>query len=144
MTAALASDRARQLTALTEELTDRMISEIRAFEARRPQDAAASIAETQEMANRYRRESARVKADPKLLEGATLGERTSLIRATEAFDAVLARYSRAVEAARVVSEGIVKAIAQEVSAARGTGIGYGASGRAAAPNSSAVALNRTA
>ena len=144
MTAALASERARQLTALTEDLTDRMITEIRAFEARRPQDAADSIAETQEMANRYRRESARVKSDPSLIAGASASERSGLMRATEAFDAVLARYSRAVEAARIVSEGVVKAIAAEVAAARGSGAGYGASGYAAAGDASAVALNRRA
>lgn len=144
MTAALASERARQLTTLTEDLTDRMITEIRAFEARKPQDAVGSIAETQEMANLYRRESARVKADPSLIAGATLSERNALMRATEAFDAVLARYARAVEAARVVSEGVVKAIAAEVAAARGSGAGYGASGYASAGDASAVALNRRA
>ena len=143
MTAALASERARQLTALTEDLTDRMITEIRAFEARRPQDAADSIAETQEMANRYRRESARVKADRSLIESAELKQRMALLQATEAFEAVLARHARAVEAARTVSEGIVRAIAAEVAQVRSPG-GYGAGGKAQDGDARAVTFNRQA
>ena len=144
MTAALASERARQLTALTEELTDRMISEIRAFEARRPQDAAGSIAETQEMANRYRRESARVKADPSLIAGASASERSGLMRATEAFDAVLARHGRAIEAAKTVTEGIVRSVAEEVVARRTTGAGYGPGAAAVSGSSTAITLNKRA
>ena len=58
-----AAEHARRLTALTERLTERLAEETRCFEARRPQDVAAGVAETQDMANLYRRETARVKAD---------------------------------------------------------------------------------
>ncbi|MBN8529015.1 MAG: flagellar basal-body protein FlbY [Caulobacterales bacterium] len=140
----LATARVRQLTRLTEDLTDRLINETRAFEARRPQDVAASLAETQEMANVYRRESAQLKANPALLAPAPTADRMALIAATQAFEAVLARHARAVEAARIVSEGLVKAIAQEVAAARPPASAYGATGRAASGDSRAVTLNRTA
>jgi predicted RNA-binding protein YlqC (UPF0109 family) len=139
-----AAERARQLTILTRRLTERIALETDAFEARRPQDAALGLTETQDLANIYRRESARVKADPTLLAGAPTAERLALVAATEDFEKVLARHGRAVEAARTVSEGLVQAIAHEVAANRAKGVGYGASGRAAAGDTRAVTLNRTA
>lgn len=140
----LATARVRQLIRLTEDLTDRLIDETRAFEARRPQDVAAGMAETQEMANTYRRESAQLKGNPAILAAAPTSERMALIAATKAFEAVLARHGRAVEAARIVSEGLVKAIAEEVAAARPPASAYGATGRAASGDGRAVTLNRTA
>ena len=139
-----ASARVRQLIDLTRRLTERLEAEARAFEARRPQDAAATLSETQDLANQYRRESAQVKADPSVLAGAPVAERQRLIEATRAFDAVLARHARAVEAARIISEGLVQAIAAEVAAQRGAPSAYGASGHATAADGRAVALNRTA
>lgn len=140
----LALARVRQLIRLTEDLTDRLINETRAFEARRPQDVVEGMAETQEMANAYRRESAQVKANPEILAGAPMGDRMALIAATQAFEAVLARHGRAVEAARIVSEGLVRAIAEEMAAARPPASAYGATGRAAEGDGRAVTLNRTA
>ncbi|MDI1281025.1 flagellar basal-body protein FlbY [Brevundimonas sp.] len=139
-----ATGRLRQLITLTERLTQRLIEESRAFEARRPQDVAVGMAETRDLANLYRRESAQVKANPAVFAGGGLRERKGLIRATEAFEAVLARHVHAVEAARVISEGLVKAIAEEVANVRGSPSAYGSSGRAAAGDGRAVALNRTA
>lgn len=139
-----AAERVRQLTTLTGRLTERLAAETAAFEARRPQDVAAGIAETQDLANIYRRESARLKADPRQLSEAPASDRMALIRATEAFEAVLTRHNLAVEAARTVSEGLVQAIAHEVASARAQGAGYGASGRAAASDPRAITLNRTA
>ncbi|MBX3476507.1 MAG: flagellar basal-body protein FlbY [Brevundimonas sp.] len=140
----LAAARVRQLIRLTEDLTDRLINETRAFESRRPQDVAAGMAETQEMANTYRRESAQLKASPAALADAPAADRMALIAATQAFEAVLARHGRAVEAARVISEGLVRAIAEEMAAARPPASAYGASGAAAPGDGRAVTLNRTA
>ncbi len=138
-----AHDRVSQLIALTERLTERLAEETRAFETRRPQDAVAGMEETQRLANLYRHESARVKADPSLIANAELKQRLSLIQATEAFEAVLARHARAVEAARTISEGIVRAIAAEVAEVRSPG-GYGAGGQAQAGDARAVTLNKQA
>jgi len=139
-----ATARVRQLIDLTERLTGRLATECRAFEERRPQDAAKTLAETQDLANQYRRESAQVKASPAILAGAPASERMALIRATEAFETVLTRHGRAVEAARTISEGLVKTIAAEVAGQRGTPSAYGASGQANTADSRAVAFNRTA
>lgn len=139
-----ATARVRQLTDLTSRLTARLSEESQAFEARRPQDAAASMVATQDLANTYRRESAQLKANPASVSAAPAADRTALIRATEAFEAVLSRHARAVEAARIVSEGLVKTIAAEVAGQRGSPSAYGASGRANTGDSRAVAFNRQA
>lgn len=139
-----ATARVRQLIDLTERLTTRLDAERQAFESHRPLDAMATLQETQEMANAYRRESAQVKANPACLAPAPAAERTKLVRATEAFNAVLARHARAVEAARTISEGLVRTIAAEVASQRGSPSAYGASGHANAGDGRAVAYNRTA
>jgi hypothetical protein len=134
----------RRLTELTDRLTARLEAETGAYKARRAQDVAAGLSETQDMANLYRRETAQLKANPSLLSEAPAEERKVLIRATERFEAALTIHSRAVEAARTISEGLVRAIAGEVAGARALGVGYGASGAAHAGDTRAVTLNRTA
>ncbi len=134
----------RRLTSLTDRLTARLETETDAFATRRAHEVAAGLAETQDLANIYRRESAQLKANPGLLAQAPASERMALIRATEAFEAVLAIHVRTVEAARTISEGLVQTIAREVAGARAMGTGYGASGAAYAGDSRAVTLNRTA
>ncbi|MDO9589390.1 MAG: flagellar basal-body protein FlbY [Brevundimonas sp.] len=139
-----ATARVRQLTDLTTRLTDRLSEESRAFEARRPQDVAATLSGTQELANAYRRESAQLKANPASVAAAPAADRMALIRATEAFEAMLSGHARAVEAARIVSEGLVRTIAAEVAGQRGSPSAYGASGKANAGDGRAVAFNRQA
>lgn len=139
-----ATARVKQMTDLTERLTVCLVEESKAFEARRPQDAAATVTATQELANAYRRESAQIKANPAALAAAPVAHRKALIKATELFESVLSRHSRAVEAARIISEGLVQTIAAEVASQRGSPSAYGASGRANAGDGRAVALNRTA
>lgn len=143
-TAADAADRVEQLTALTRRLTDLLAEEARSFEARRPHEVAARVDETGKLANAYRHETARIKADPSLIAGAPVADRRALIAATETFEAVLARHGRAVGAAKAISEGLVHAIAQEVSNARSAVSPYRPDGRAAAGEASAITLNKTA
>ncbi|MNE43210.1 hypothetical protein D3C80_1373750 [compost metagenome] len=57
---------------------------------------------------------------------------------------MLAEHASVVDAARQVSEGLVRTIAAEVAGARAQGVGYGASGRATEGDGRAVALNRKA
>jgi hypothetical protein len=131
-----AADRVDQLIILTERLTRLVAAQALAFEQHRPQDAAGHVEETSRLANLYRHESAKIRANPRLLEGASLAERRKLTRATEAFDAVLARQARALEAAKIVTEGLVRAIADA----------YGPSGeRTAKPtDGAAITLNKRA
>jgi hypothetical protein len=143
-----AADRVDQLIILTERLTELVAGQALAFEQHKPQAAARFVEETSKLANLYRHESARVRANPALLAGAPLAERNRLTRATEAFDAVLARQSRSLEAAKIVTEGLVRAIAEEVATQRqqGAADAYGPSGeRTAKPSDgSAITLNKRA
>ena len=142
-----ATERVEQLILLTERLTDLITEECQAFEARRPQNAAANIEETGRLANLYRHESARVKADPRLVQGAPADQRQRLVQATKAFDAVLARQGRAIEAAKTVTEGLVRAIAEEVASSRQQASGYGPGATLAgqpAATATAITLNRRA
>ena len=139
-----AATRVEQLIVLTERLTGLLSEECRAFETHRPHEAARSVDETAKLANIYRHESMRIRADPKLVEAAPLASRMSLMRATEAFDAVLARHGRAIEAAKTVTEGIVRSVAEEVVARRTTGAGYGPGAAAVSGSSTAITLNKRA
>jgi hypothetical protein len=139
-------DRVEQLIILTERLTDLIARQSAAFEARRPHEAAQYVDEVAKLANLYRHESTRVRANVDLVSGSSPQRRQRLIRATEAFDSVLARQGRAVTAAKTVTEGLVRAIAQEVAEQRPTGAGYGpgAGGAAYRQNGTAITLNQRA
>lgn len=139
-----ATDRVDQLIVLTDRLTALMAQQCQAFEQRRPQDAAAQMEELSKLANIYRHESARVRQAPALIEAASLEQRKRLMQATEGFDAVLARQGRALEAARTVTEGLVRAIAEEVASQRTTGAGYGPGATTTAGDARAITLNKSA
>jgi hypothetical protein len=117
-----------ELISLTERLTALIAEQAQAFESRRPQDAARNMEETTRLANTYRHEAQRVREDPLQLSGAPLALRARLIRATEAFDAVIARQGRALTAAKTITEGLVHAIAHEVAVQRNRGAAYGPTG----------------
>lgn len=140
------NDRVDQLVILTERLTDLIAKEASAFENHRPQEAAQYVEETAKLANLYRHESARVRANIALISSADAALRQRLVRATEAFDSVLARQARALNAARTVTEGLVKAVAEEISNQRAPAAGYGAGARMNNPVASgtAITLNRKA
>jgi hypothetical protein len=134
------TERVEQLILLTDRLTELIAKQAQAFESRRPQDAAALLEETTRLANVYRHESARVRADPRLVSSAPKELRLRLVRSTEAFDAVLARQGRAIEAARIITEGLVKCIADEVASQRTRSVTYGAAGRQDATPAAATAI----
>jgi hypothetical protein len=75
--------RVQHLTRLTRDLTDRLSLEMDALRAHRAQDLNEGMAQTQEMANLYRRESAQVKANPAAIAAAPEADRRALIQATE-------------------------------------------------------------
>ena len=138
------ADHVEQLIALTERLTAMLAEQTRMFEARRPQDAAAVTARSAELATLYRREAARLRADPSLIAGAPEARRRRLVETTRAFEAVLARHGRSVAAAKTVTEGLIRAIAGEVARRRKPAAGYGPRAKALAGDGSAITLNRRA
>lgn len=141
LAAADAADRVEQLIALTRRLTDRLAEEAEALEARRISQTADRLEETGRLANLYRREVARIKAEPDLIAGAPAVRREALKSAARTFEGVLARHLSALEAAKTLTEGIVQAIAAEVASGRALGTGYGPGARAAPGDARAVTLN---
>ena len=138
------ADRVEQLIALTERLIELMSRDTADFEARRPQDAAGRADETGRLANLYRHESMRVKREPLLIKGAPADRRQRLTELTQQLDAVLRRHALALEAAKTVTEGLVKAIAEEAAAQRQSAAGYGPGAAPARTTPSPLALNRRA
>ena len=133
-----------QLIGLTEKLTQSLAADTRAFEARRPHEAGQRMAETARLANLYRHESSRLRGDNSLVRGASAERRLRLRQATETFEATLSRHGRALHAAHVVTEGLVKAIAEEVARSRASGVGYGPGAWPSAPSATSVTLNQRA
>ena len=123
-----ATDRVEQLVTLTERLTGFMLEDLRDLEARKT-PTLARAEELGRLANIYRHESARVRRDPAMVSSAPAADRARLKAATERFEATLARHSGAVDAARTVSEGLVRAIAESMTASRPAASGYGPRGR---------------
>ncbi len=141
----VAKENVERLITLTERLVQHLAADAQAFETRRPQEVAGRIEETSRLANLYRHESARIQRDPSIVAGAPKELRSRLVKASEAFDAVLARHGRALYAVKTITEGIVRAIAEEVAAVRTANSGYGPKGRIVAPTSgAAITLNRQA
>lgn len=139
-----AASRVEHLILLTERLTGLIALQAKAFESHRPQDAATRLDDVARLANAYRHESAEIRQNPRLLAGAPADARQRLIQATEAFDAVMARQGRALTAAKAVTEGIVRAVAEEVASQRSAGNGYGPGARNTPAVATAITLNQRA
>ncbi len=140
-----AEDRVEQLLALTERLTALLQSETAAFEARRPHEAAATVDESARLANVYRHESARVRREPSLIGEASPEARMRLVEATVRFDAVLQRHERALLAAKTITEGIVRAVAEEIASTRVSPAAYGPGAKSSGGGAAtAITLNRRA
>lgn len=111
------ADRCDQLIALTRSLTARLAAERAALAEGAVLRVAEGVEETQRLANLYRRECLALKADPQRLAGTQPQQRQTLKAATDAFDQEARRHLHAVEAARTVSEGLMRSIAEEITRA---------------------------
>jgi hypothetical protein len=131
------------MVGLTERLTRLLADQARAFERHRPQDAAAGLPEVTRLSVEYRAGSAHLRANPLLVQAAPPELRQRLLRATEAFEAVLERQGRALAASKTVTEGVVRAVAEEIAARRGVGQAYGP-GASRRPLATAITLNQRA
>lgn len=141
------AERVELLIKLTERLTALLNRETELFEARAPHMAQDFQPEKAELATLYRRETARIARDPSLVGPAPAPRRAALAAVTRVFHEALAANQRAGEALRIISEGIVRAVAEEVARLRGAAPVYGAPGQAlaasAGASASAITLDRT-
>lgn len=133
-----ANTRAETLIALTERLSARLIAETKHLEAHRPQDLAASVDETRSLSGLYRQETLKLKHDPSPLSGLSEPLKARLKTATEDFMQVSARHARAVEAAKTVSEGLLRALAEEMGNDAKSGLTYGPKAVSQVPSSQSL------
>ena len=140
------ADRAQALLRLTQRLTDLIREETRLFKDRRPQDALALQDEKSKLANIYRTEVSRARQEPTRFAGAPAAIKAALRDATTAFHDALSENGHVVNALKQVTEGVVKAIADEAARQRSAGPGHSPSANAQSPKPSgfALAVNRTA
>lgn len=145
LAAANGAERTQALLNLTTRLTDLIVSETRMFQAFRPQDAVSLQAEKTKLAAIYRTEVSRAGREPSRFSGASQAIKLALRKATEIFHTALTENGHAVGAARLVTEGVVKAIADEAARQRTAGGGYGpGAGHTSGSAGFALAINQTA
>jgi hypothetical protein len=140
-----AKDRAEQLLLVTERLTALIELDTQRIEARLPPLEGAEAEEKTRLANAYRLELARIKQDRSLLEGAPPALLGQLRQSTIVMHEKLAAHEIALTAVKLVAEGLVHAMAEEVVRQRGGDAHYGANGELISPNGpGAAVLDRSA
>jgi hypothetical protein len=123
--ASSAEDRCDQLVLLTERLIGLIGEETRMTNAGRWQDAAPVVEEKGKLAALYQMEMRRIAQDRALIEGATTPARDALKSATALLRTALDEQMSALDRARTLTEGLVRAMADEIRAQRDPGLGYG-------------------
>jgi hypothetical protein len=122
-----AADRVDQLLILTERLTLMTRAETEMLRARAPV-AAVKADEMARLANAYRLEMSRIKQDHDLIAPAPLKARRALQAATQSLQAALDAHSTALSAARELTEGLARAMAEEAARLTGGPRAYGPQG----------------
>ena len=137
------SERAEALIKLTTRLAELLDQETAMFEARTPHKAVDLQAEKTRLAAIYRAETQRAKADRSRLAGLMPAVKAQLQDSTMRFEAALQRNGAAVEALKSLTEGLVKALADEANRQAQAKAGYGP-GAARQASIGALACNQTA
>ena len=122
-----AAHRVEQLLLMTERLAALAAEDTRRIEARQPL-VEAETDEKNRLANAYRLELARIKQDHALIQAAPAALLDRLRQSTIALHKTLDAHELALNAVKVVSEGLVHAMAEEVVRQRGSGASYSAKG----------------
>jgi hypothetical protein len=123
-----AKDRAEQLLLMTDRLMALAAEDTRRIKGRQPLLEGAEADEKSRLANAYRLELARIKQEPSLIEGAPPELLTRLRQQTVALHETLAAHEIALNAVKMISEGMVHAMAEEVARQRLSGANYSAQG----------------
>lgn len=112
------------LTDITTRLDDVMAKENQILIDRKPHELAGYTAEKEELATAYQREMAELHANPTLLSRAEPEEINRLKAATKRFQQVLEEHRRLVQTTKSVTDRMLKAITDEVSAKQRPVEGY--------------------
>jgi hypothetical protein len=139
-----ADQRIEQLILLTERLTDCTERECEILRLKRPRDMAPVHEEKSKIAAAYAREIAQLRRD-KMLPAAARPELAAKLKDTTArFRAALDELSRHLGRVRRISEGMIRAIADEMQSKDASPVGYGESAAppSRAPKPATLALNQ--
>lgn len=136
-------DRIDVILDLTKRLSALVEREIALIEAHEPHRIADLEDERTRLSTLYAREMQAVKSDPAAVRAAGRDRIQRLRDETAGFNASLDRHQRLITRMRRVTEGIVKAVADEASRQRAPKTVYGASGASAYRAAAApIAINR--
>ncbi len=135
-----AQQRVEQILIVTQRLTELVADETRRIEARAPPLAGAEADEKNRLANAYRLELARIKQDDSLVKGAAPRLLADLAACTKHLRETLAEHELALGAVKIITEGLVQAMAEEVVRQRGGAAGYGAKGELERPGGPSPAI----
>jgi hypothetical protein len=123
-------ERAQQMIDLTRRLTQQIQYDIDSLEAMKPQNLHETIEQTKSISSLYSIETARIKANPALLKGASQSLKAKLILETEEFQSLMQKYQSTVEAASLISEGLMGHWVKNLRTQAPQAAGYGATGQA--------------
>ena len=139
------NDRIEQLVAVTERLSELMISETAALKARKLDASSTDWSEKEQLAHTYRLEMTDLARNPQEMVAANANLRKVLFERVRSFQSILAEHNKALTAMRTVTEGLVENIAREVAAETNGPQGYGAQGKTAGKTrASGIAINAQA
>ena len=135
-----AADRAEQLALITERLTALIAEETLRIDDRLPPSDGKDADEKNRLANTYRLELARIKQDQDLIKDAPPTVLATLRQRTVTLHETLARHEAALNAVKLVSEGLVQAMAEEVVRQRSSTTSYAPNGGLSTPPSPRPAI----
>ena len=139
-----ADQRLDELIVLTERLTALIKCESVSLKTRRPHELKDMVTLKAELSGHYARAMAKLRQDADGIKAASPERRRRLTNVTEAFRAALEELSNMLARMRRISEGIVRAIAEEATQMRPKPVGYGQNAGPAgpAPTPAALAVDR--
>ena len=132
------ADRADQLIAITDRLSTLISEEIEAHRENRLDASSQDWAEKEKLAHAYRIEISNIRANPALLAEASDAQKSELKTKVEAFAHLTEQHAKALEASKDVTEGLVRAMTEEVASTRAAPAGYGSAGAMNSPKGSAA------
>ncbi len=123
--AANPTDRVEQLILLTDKLSDIITAEVKILEERRPKDLSPLSAEKAKLSSVYAQELRAIAQDRSLIGGVApdLAERLKAV--TKTFQTKVDKEMRLLTRARRITEGAVKAIAEDAASRNRPPTGYG-------------------
>ena len=128
-----ADQRFDELILLTERLAQITESEAEALKNKRPRELAPLVDEKALLSAHYARAAQQLKRDGELIKSASPALRQKLRDSTKRFQTALADLTERLERVRKISEGMVRAIAEDAASRRAKPIGYGKTASPPAP-----------